>query len=388
MRSFHGGPGSKQGPGIEHCEEPLLGLSQEQIGGIEELLGQPGYRAKQVAEWLYIKKVVDPSRMTNLPRSLREQLAARRAKALPGLKRVDRAADGTRKLLFRLHDGLCVEGVLIPQAEHSGEVSQLTMCVSSQVGCPFDCLFCRTGGMGLLRNLTVAEILAQVVIGFHETGEAERLSRLVFMGMGEPLLNYRNVVAALKLLVGPRGMGFGPPRITVSTAGIPEQMVRLRELMPVQLAVSLGGCTEAKRAGLMPAAHRRASLAEVLDACRSVKLGSRERITFEMVMVRGVNDSDSDAREFLRRTGGIRCKFNLLPLNEHPGTSLRAPPEERLQSFQQVLVKGGRPASIRRSRGIELLAACGQLATESQGRLVSSLAFRYDKPEKPGGSHE
>ncbi len=358
------------GAGSSGKIEHLFGMDMGRLEGLVADLGEPRYRARQIFKWLYVKGVSDPEGMTDLPARVRRALADRVSGFVPGLVETHPAGDGSVKLLFELGDGALVEGVLLP-----GTPGQRTLCVSSQVGCALGCTFCRTGQMGLVRNLSVNEILGQVLQArrYLESGERPRwsdedqgparLTRLVFMGMGEPLMNLPNLVRSIRLLMGPEAMGFGPGRVTVSTAGLPRQMLRLREQVQVRLAVSLGGSTEAQRKALMPGAHRIASLGHVLATCRKIPLGSRERITFEYVMVAGVNDSDQDAHRLVAKTKGIRCKLNLIPLNVHPGTDLAPSSTERMRSFQKILVNRGRPTSIRRSLGSDELAACGQLAT-------------------------
>lgn len=341
---------------------PLLGQPPAALERLVEAAGEPAYRARQVERWLYVRGVTDAAAMSDLPQRLRDALSAQPRRALPRLEEELVSSDGARKLLLRLHDGEGVESVLLPAGDQDW-----TLCLSSQVGCALGCLFCRTGEMGLVRNLSVDELLAQVLVGRARLSGDQRLRRLVFMGMGEPLLNLDALLVALGRLVGPKGMGFGAGRITVSTAGLPAQMVRLREALPVQLAVSLGGSTEEQRAHLMPYAHRRAALHELVEACRALPLQRRERITFEMVLVRGVNDSPADARRLLHLTRGIHCKFNLLPLNPLPGSPLRPPSAAALQAYQRALLDGRRPTSIRRSLGSDQLAACGQLATARRG---------------------
>jgi len=352
---------NRRGP-IAAAPAPLLGLAEEELSALAQQAGEPAYRGRQLARWLYRRRVADPHAMSDLPRSFRSWLLARPTLPLPRLEQVVPSPDGARKLLFLLHDGQRVEGVLIP-----GRAGEATQCLSVQVGCPFDCAFCRTGGMGFVRNLSVAEILAQRLLADAALQPGEEVRRLVFMGMGEPLANLAELLAALRLLLGPQGMGFGPRRITVSTVGLPGRMLELRTRTGVQLAISLGGSSEEQRARLMPRASRSASLAEILAECRCIPLATTEQLTFELVLVAGVNDHDEDARRLLRWTTGLRGKVNLIPLNEHPGTELRAPAEERLLAFQRILVRGGRPTSIRRSRGRDSLAACGQLATDPTG---------------------
>ncbi|MDY0058742.1 MAG: 23S rRNA (adenine(2503)-C(2))-methyltransferase RlmN [Myxococcota bacterium] len=340
---------------------PLLGLSEAALTALAVECGEPSFRGRQLAHWLYSRRVTDPRQMSNLPAAFRERLAARPAPALPRLAQVVPTADGARKLLFALPDGLAVEGVLLP-----GRPGELTLCVSSQVGCPFDCLFCRTGAMGLQRNLTTAEILGQLLAAQPEVPADHRITRLVFMGMGEPLANPEALHPALHCLLGPRGLGFGPRRITVSTAGFPGRIRTLHAATGVRIAVSLGGCSEEQRAALMPRAARRCSLAELLAECRSLELRGPEHVTCELVLIAGVDDGDQDARNLVRLTHGLRCKINLIPLNEGARDDLRRPSDERLRRFQQILVAAGRPTSIRRSLGSEQLAACGQLATAAR----------------------
>src|SRR6185503_13752938 len=278
---------------------------------------------------------------------------------------VSDAVDGTRKLLFHLQrDGggtVPIESVLIPQFERaSGARDRLTLCISSQAGCGMGCGFCATARLGLVRNLTPAEIVGQVRAGI-ALAAPRPLTNIVLMGMGEPLANYDAVRTALDILIADWGYGISPRRITVSTVGLVPAIGRLIADTRVHLAVSLSATTDAQRERLMPI-NRRYPLAALLDACRALPLPRRKRITFEYVMLGGENDSDADARRLVRLLHGLRVKVNLIPFNPFPGAGFRASPRDRIEAFQAILRRHGLNATIRESRGQDIQAACGQLA--------------------------
>jgi len=266
-----------------------------------------------------------------------------------------RSADGTRKLVLTLDDGLAVETVLIP------DEARLTLCVSTQVGCTLDCGFCLTGTMGLRRNLKPNEIVEQILTAQDRLGAGERITNLVFMGMGEPLANFDSLSDAVTRLTNRTwGLGWSPRRITVSTAGLAS---RLKDVAPlgVNLAISLNATTEAQRARLMPAANGIASLRSLLAACRRYPLPPSRRLTFEYVLLAGVNDHVEDARRLTKLIRGLRCKINLIPFNEFPGSVYRRPSDHAVLAFQSSLKQGGSEVYIRKSRGRDVLGACGQL---------------------------
>ncbi|HJR76666.1 MAG TPA: 23S rRNA (adenine(2503)-C(2))-methyltransferase RlmN [Nitrospiraceae bacterium] len=344
-------------PALQESAEPpdLLSLSEPAMVQFVRGLGWPAYRARQVLRWLYRRRQTDIAGMTDLSRTDRDRLSAHTVISRPRNVRIYTSADGTRKLVFTLSDGLAVESVLIPEDD------RLTLCLSTQVGCTLDCAFCLTGTMGLHRNLRVAEILVQVLIAQDHCSEKTPVTNLVFMGMGEPLANLDPLVEAIKRLTNTTwGFGFSPRRITVSTAGLAS---RLNTLAPlgVNLAVSLNATTEALRGRLMPAAARLHSLRSLLTACRAYPLASHRRLTFEYVLLGEINDAPDDARRLVSLLRGLRSKVNLIPFNPFPGSSFRRPSDDAVHSFQEILRQAGLDTFIRKSRGRDVLGACGQL---------------------------
>jgi 23S rRNA (adenine2503-C2)-methyltransferase len=337
----------------------LVGLLPAELEALVEELGEPRYRGRQLFRWMYARRARDVEGMTDIPRAIRIVLAERVSVSRLEVVRVQRAADGTQKYLFRLADGEEIESVLIPDED------RLTACISSQVGCPLACRFCLTGLMGIRRNLSAAEILGQVLTLQDSLAPGERISHLVLMGMGEPLLNFPQVERAIRILSHRHGADFSARRITLSTAG---HVAGIRKLaasdLGLNLAVSLSATTDEVRSQIMPI-NRRWPISELLEACRSYPLPNRRRLTFEYVMLDGVNDSSSDARRLAALLRGIRCKINLIPLNAAPDLPDRPTPRGRIEGFQQILHDAGLTATIRESRGWEISAACGMLRAES-----------------------
>lgn len=345
----------------------LLSLSEAQTAALVRELGWPSYRTGQILRWLYQRRVRTIGHMTDLSQKDRATLAE-----LATIQRTQDCAvlqsgDGTRKLLLTLDDGLQIETVLIPDDE------RLTLCVSTQVGCMLDCGFCLTGTMGLKRNLKTHEIVDQVLTAQdHLTGE-ERLTNLVFMGMGEPLANIEALSSAIHCLTNKTwGLGWSPRRITVSTAGLASRLKDVAAL-GVNLAISLNGTTEAQRQHLMPAVSQIASLKELMAACRRYPLPPMRRLTFEYVLLAGVNDRDEDAHRLVALLKSIRCKVNLIPFNEFPGNHYRRPTDRQVLAFQTILTKAGIDAFIRKSRGRDVLGACGQLGNGLAGAVPLAL---------------
>jgi 23S rRNA (adenine2503-C2)-methyltransferase len=338
--------------------------------------GLPGFRADQVAAWLYGRGVEDPRAMTDLSLELRTQLAADwRARALE-LEDVSYSADGTVKGALRAADGTRVEAVLIP------EPGRTTLCVSTQVGCPLACSFCATGVQGFTRNLTTAEIVDQVCRMREILPEGRRITNVVFMGMGEPLLNLRHVVEAVRVLLHPKGFAFAPRRVTVSTAGVVPRIRELLDAVPVNLAVSLHAATDALRNVLVPL-NRRFPLAALLGELRALPhLDRRHPVFFEYTLIEGVNDARDDARALVTLLRGIPSKVNLIPMNRHPDSPLGPPPPAAASRFLGELVRGGLTATLRRSRGADIAAACGQLAT--RGREAQAPGAIGPKPSSGG----
>ncbi len=347
-------------------QRDIQDLSRAELEAWCAAAGEPRYRATQILAWVHRKSAAGFADMSNLSRALRAGLAADFAirRLTPAF--VADAADGTRKLLFHLagDDGerqAAIESVLIPQFEREGGArDRLTLCISSQAGCGMGCGFCATARMGLVRNLSPAEIVGQVRAG-RALAAPRPLTNIVFMGMGEPLANYEAVRTALDILTAEWGYAVSPRRITVSTVGLVPVIPRLIADTGVNLAVSLSATTDAQRARLMPV-DRRYPLRALLDACRALPLPRRKRITFEYVMLGGENDSEADARRLVRLLHGLRAKVNLIPFNPFPGAGFVASPRERIVRFQAILRDHGVHATIRESRGQDIQAACGQLA--------------------------
>ena len=338
----------------------LVGLLPKEAEALATELGQPAYRGRQLFQWVQARRATDLDAMTSLSRALRAELASRVLVGRPQLAQVQQAADGTRKFLLRLADGEEIESVLIP------DDGRLTACISTQVGCPLACRFCLTGLMGMRRNLTAAEIVGEVLLLQDRLSTGERLSNLVLMGMGEPLLNFSEVERALRILCDGHGANFSPRRITLSTAGHVPGIKKLAATdLAVNLAVSLSATTDTVRDELMPI-NRRWPIAELLQACRAYPLPNRRRLTFEYVMLDGVNDSPDDARRLVRLLRGIRCKVNLIPFNATPDLPDRPSTRAHVEAFQQILCDAQLTATIRESRGRDISAACGMLRVEKE----------------------
>ncbi len=322
-------------------------------------LGHPRFHARQIFQWIYKRGLSDFAQMSDLPRELRAQLAAECVVTTPAVERVERSSDGTTKFLLRLADGKHIESVFIP------DTPAQTFCISTQVGCAMRCAFCLTGKMGIDRNLTPGEIAGQVRVLATELGMLDRRFNIVLMGMGEPLHNYEATMKALRILADEHGFALSGRRMTLSTVGVLPALERLatEPLMP-NLAISLHATTEEQRDLLVPI-NRKYGLKELLDACRRFPIKRRERITFEYVMLQDVNDSPEDARRLVRLLHGIRGKVNLLPLNEAPGIPFDRPSDQRVDRFARILSEHGITVSVRKSRGRDIRAACGQLITES-----------------------
>jgi 23S rRNA (adenine2503-C2)-methyltransferase len=338
----------------------LKNLGPSELEKFVGFFGKERYRSIQILRWLYKAGVHSIDEMTNLSRKFREELA--RISLVSNLQpaKIEEASDGTKKFLFELGDGNQIESVLIPDKK------RLTLCVSTQAGCALGCLFCLTGKIGWKRDLTTSEILNQVLAVTETLNGEASITNIVLMGMGEPLANYENVLRAIELMVHPEAFKFSSRRVTLSTSGLLPEMERLtKEKIPFRLAVSLNATDEETRSQLMPV-NRRYPLKSVLEACRKFPLRRRTRITFEYVMIDGVNDSPADAKRLIKILHGIPSKINLIPLNEAPGIPFKRPPDERVVRFQQILMDAGLAAIVRRSKGADISAACGQLQGKKQ----------------------
>jgi 23S rRNA (adenine2503-C2)-methyltransferase len=316
--------------------------------------GLEAYRGRQVRHWLLTRLAGSCDEMQNLPKSVR---ALVREKALIApLEEVTTltSEDGTRKYLFRLQDGHLIESVLIPERDH------LTLCISSQAGCAMGCRFCLTGRQGFKRDLSPSEIIEQVILVKRSLSVPERLTNIVFMGMGEPLANYDSVVRALENLLAADGMNFSHRKVTLSTCGLVPEMKRLGQDTTVNLAVSLNAADDATRSRLMPV-NRKYPIGRLIQACREFPLPNRRMITFEYILIDGINDRDRDALNLTEALSGLRAKINLIPLNTASGADMSPPPMERILQFQEILADRHFTAMIRKSKGRDILAACGQL---------------------------
>lgn len=332
----------------------MINLLDLDRNAINALIADKPYRGDQVFQWLYQKRIDDIAKMSNLPKELRGMIARQAVIAYPAVARHQTASDTTEKFAYRLADGQIIESVLIPEEKH------WTICVSSQVGCAMGCRFCCTATLGFKRNLTPGEILAQVLIPMQRY--PGRLFRnIVVMGMGEPLLNYTNVVQAVRILSDEQGPDISTRRITISTCGIVPQLRTLWEDTHVGLAVSLNAAIDEKRTALMPI-NARYPLAGLMEALKAFPLPPRRRITIEYVMLGGVNDSLVDAKALVKVLHGVRSKVNLIPFNPWPGAPFVAPDPGVVLAFQAYLKERDFSVLIRRERGRDIQAACGQLA--------------------------
>ncbi|MGD9787786.1 MAG: 23S rRNA (adenine(2503)-C(2))-methyltransferase RlmN [Sulfuricellaceae bacterium] len=344
----------------------LLDFNLQQLSAFLEAAGEKLFRAKQLLRWIHQYGESDFSAMSDLSKSLREKLAGIAKIEPPRLLREQQSADGTRKWLLGTDVGNAVEAVFIPEDDRG------TLCVSTQVGCALECAFCSTGKQGFNRNLEVSEIIGQLwwankALGRDPKGE-RIISNVVLMGMGEPLLNFDNLVTALDLMLDDFGYGLSRRRVTVSTSGIIPAMDRLRDRCPVALAVSLHAPNDELRNRLVPI-NQKYPLKELMAACRRyVEKAPRDFITFEYVLLDGVNDTDAHARELIALTRGVPCKFNLIPFNPFTGSGFNCSKPETVKRFQNLLMEAGIITTTRKTRGDDIDAACGQLAGQVQDK--------------------
>jgi 23S rRNA (adenine2503-C2)-methyltransferase len=351
----------------------LKNLTQDELVEYAVSLGQPAFRGRQLLAWLYRPGITEFSQMTDLAKEFRAVLAEHARMSSFAEPVTEHSADGAVKFGFRLEDGLLIESVLIPEEDRN------TLCVSSQAGCAMQCRFCLTGQMGFRRNLSRAEIVNQICAARDwlraNAGENEGLklglTNVVFMGMGEPLANLDNLLAALSILTEQRGLDFSARRITVSTCGLVPQMLELGEKTKVNLAVSLHAADNATRSSLMPV-NNRWPIEELLTACTNYSRKKRQRIMFEYTLFEGINDSDADARKLAALLRDVPCKINLLAMNEGGGLPYSSPPFERLLRFQQILMADNYTVFIRKSRGADISAACGLLASKAEAAQEQS----------------
>ncbi|MDQ2103666.1 23S rRNA (adenine(2503)-C(2))-methyltransferase RlmN [Azospirillum isscasi] len=343
----------------------LVGLSRDELEAEMLSAGLEKFRARQLWHWIYHRGATDFAVMTTLAKPVREKLAETYAVARPTVVRDLKSVDGTRKWLLRMPDGQEVESVHIPEEDRG------TLCVSSQVGCTLTCRFCHTGTQRLVRNLDASEIVAQVMLARDALGEwpappdGRMISNIVMMGMGEPLFNYENVAKALKIVMDGDGISISKRRITLSTSGVVPAMKRCGEELNVNLAVSLHAVTDELRDLIMPI-NRKYPLKELMDACRTYPgLNNARRITFEYVMLKGVNDSPADARALVKLLEGIPSKINLIPFNPWPGAPYERSTDRAIQVFGDIVNNAGYASPVRTTRGEDIMAACGQLKSAS-----------------------
>jgi 23S rRNA (adenine2503-C2)-methyltransferase len=351
----------------------LIGFDLDDLKQDLKTLDIPSYRAEQIYHWMYHRGVSDFTHMGNLPATLRDTLQQHYTLERPGITQAQASVDGTQKWLLKFEDGNEAETVHIP------EKTRGTLCISSQVGCVLTCTFCHTGTQKYVRNLTAGEILGQIMVARDIFGEwpapqeGRHVSNIVFMGMGEPLYNYENVAKSLKIAMDPVGMNFSKRRITLSTSGVVPMIQRCGEELGVNLAISLHAVRDELRDVLVPL-NKKYPLKDLLKACADYPGTSKSnRITFEYVMLKGVNDTQGDARELVRLLKGIHAKVNLIPFNPWPDTIYERSTQKSIDAFANILVKAGYSSPIRRPRGEDILAACGQLKSLSMPQRKSKL---------------
>jgi len=336
---------------IAELERPALESALEEHGHAR-------FHARQIFRWIYRRGVTDADAMTDLSRELRAALARDFIVTTPTLAHREISADGTEKFLLRLADGRHIESVFIP------DTPAMTFCISTQVGCAMACAFCLTGKMGLVRNLTAAEIVGQVRVLAGAVNLREARFNIVLMGMGEPLHNYDETMKALRILTDEHGFDMSPRRITLSTVGLLPALERLAtEAVMPNLAISLHAPTDLQRGELVPI-NRKYGVGDIIDACRKFPLKNRSRITFEYVLLAGVNDSPQDARRLAKLVAGVKSKVNLIPLNAAAGIPFERPSDEAVNRFAKIVADHGVAVSVRKSRGRDIRAACGQLIVE------------------------
>lgn len=346
------------GPGASSGKPNLLDLTFHELETLMANLGEPAFRARQVWQWLWQKGATSPEEMTNLSKDLRSRLEEASVIVLTRVARKLESTDGTVKFLLELHDGESIETVLIPEKTH------YTQCLSTQAGCAMGCTFCRTGLMGLTRNLSHGEILGQILVArnyLETTATCLKLRNLVFMGMGEPLMNYNNLLHSLESLHHPQGLDFSTRRVTVSTVGIVPGILEFGRAGMGALAVSLHAPTQELREQIMPKAARALPLDKLMEVLRKYPLDHRETITFEYVLLGGVNDTPQHARELVRLISHVKSKVNLIAYNESPGLPYMAPKAEDVEKFQKILWDKSITVTLRKSKGRDIFAACGQL---------------------------
>jgi len=336
----------------------LLDFTLDELEKFISSAGKEKFRARQIMKWLHQSGSLSFDDMTTLSRDFREKLAAIARIQRPQIIKILTSQDGTKKALLRLEDGLCIESVLIPGKSH------WTICLSTQAGCAMDCKFCLTASQGFKRNLLPSEIAGQLIALKHETPEGIDIKNIVMMGMGEPLANYENTLKTINILTCDFGLGISNRKITVSTCGLASQITKLGKDICINLAVSLNAPDDVTRNKLMPI-NKKYPLEVLLDACKKYTMPGRRLLTFEYILIDGVNSSVQDARKLAALLKGLRCKLNLIVFNEYPGSVFKSPPQKDVEEFQQILLDRHFTTMVRKSKGSDILAACGQLSGAS-----------------------
>jgi 23S rRNA (adenine2503-C2)-methyltransferase len=352
-------------PARTDSRKNLIGLDRAELADELKAIGQPAFRARQLWHWVYFRGATDFAAMTTLSKDFRAELTKHYVIDRPSIVVDSQSIDGTRKWLLRFSDGQEAETVHIPEEDRGA------LCVSSQVGCTLTCRFCHTGTQRLVRNLSSAEILGQLMLARDAVGEwpsppdGRLISNIVMMGMGEPLYNYDNVAKALRIVMDGEGIAISKRRITLSTAGVAPMIRRCGEELNVNLAISLHATNDVLRDRIVPI-NKKYPIAELMDACRNYPgLSNARRITFEYVMLKGVNDSPSDARALIKLIAGIPAKVNLIPFNAWPGAPFECASDEAIAAFSDIVFNAGYASPVRTPRGRDIMAACGQLKSES-----------------------
>ena len=343
----------------DHLLPNLLDFTLEEMEEFISSLGKEKFRARQIMKWLHQSGNVSFDDMTTLSHDFREKMATIARIQRPEIVKILTSQDGTKKALLRLEDDLFIESVLIPGKSH------WTICISTQAGCAMDCKFCLTARQGFKRNLLPSEIAGQLIALKHETPEGINIKNIVMMGMGEPLANYENTLKAIKILTGDFGLGISNRKITVSTCGLAPQIVQLGKDICINLAVSLNAPDDATRNKIMPI-NKKYPLEILLDACRQYPMPGRRLLTFEYILIDGFNSSVQDAKKLAVLLKGQRCKLNLIVFNEFPGSPFKSPPQKDVEAFQHTLIDNHYTTMLRKSKGSDILAACGQLSGTAQ----------------------
>jgi 23S rRNA (adenine2503-C2)-methyltransferase len=333
----------------------LLDFTLEEMEEFISSLGKEKFRARQIMKWLHQCGSLSFDDMTTLSRDFRARLSELARISRPQIIKMLTSTDGTKKALLRLEDGLFIESVLIPGKSH------WTICLSTQAGCAMNCKFCLTASQGFKRNLLPSEIVGQLIALKHETPEGIDIKNIVMMGMGEPLANYENTLKTINILTCDFGLGISNRKITVSTCGLAPQIVQLGKDICINLAVSLNAHDDETRSKIMPI-NKKYSLEVLLDACRQYPMPGRRLLTFEYILIDGFNSSVQDARKLAVLLKGQRCKLNLIVFNEFPGSPFKSPPQKDVEAFQQTLIDNHYTTMLRKSKGSDILAACGQLS--------------------------